>query len=124
MSFNIFDSAKVLFNNELINKASAFLGETPENTQKAVDCIVPTVVSHLIDKTSTTDGLSQVLNFIKNGYHNGGILASVHNFFGDGGSLLSNGTNLVNSLFGNKTQTITNAISNYAGVKNSSAASL
>lgn len=124
MSFNIFDSAKVLFNNELINKASSFLGETPENTQKAVNGIVPTVVSHIINKTSTSDGLLQVLNLIKNGYHNGGILASVHNFFGDGGSLLSNGANVVNSLFGNKAQTVTNAISSYAGIKNSSAASL
>jgi OmpA-OmpF porin, OOP family len=124
MSFNILEAAKGLFNNDLIGAASSFLGESQGSTQKAVDGIIPAVVGNLINKSATTEGASGLLSMLKNGGHDGGILSNLGGMFGDGGSMLSKGASLVSSLFGDKTSAITNVISQFAGIKGSSAGSL
>jgi OmpA-OmpF porin, OOP family len=124
MSFNLIDAAKGLFTNELIGKASSFLGESETGVSKAVSGIVPTVLSGLMNKASSHEGAGAVANMVAE-QHNGGILDNLSGFFGnDSGGLLSKGTSLLSGLFGNKTDGITSLISNFAGVKSSTSSSL
>lgn len=124
MSFNLIDAAKGLFTNELVGKASSFLGESESGVSKAVGGILPTVLSSLLNKTATHEGAGAVAKMVEE-EHNSGILGSLGGFFGnDGGGLLNKGAGLLSGLFGSKTDGITSLISNFAGIKSSSATSL
>ncbi|MBP6430879.1 MAG: DUF937 domain-containing protein [Ferruginibacter sp.] len=123
MSFNLLDAAKGLFTNELVGKASSFLGESESGVTKALGGILPTVVGGLIDKSSSNDGANMIAN-LAGEQHNSGLLGNIGNFFGDGGGLLNKGAGLLSGLFGNKTDGLIGLISNFAGVKSSSSSSL
>lgn len=124
MSFNLIDAAKGLFTNELVSKASAYLGESETGVSKAITGIVPTVLSGLLGKTATHEGAGAVSQMVEE-QHGAGILDSVGSFFGnDAGGLLSKGAGLLSGLFGNKADGITGLISGFSGIKSSSATSL
>jgi outer membrane protein OmpA-like peptidoglycan-associated protein len=118
------DAAKGLFTSELLGKASSFLGESEGGISKAMTGIVPTVLSGLVNKTSTHEGAGAVAHMVEE-QSNAGILGNLGGFFGnDGGGLLNKGAGLLSSLFGAKSDGITSLISNFAGVKSSTATSL
>jgi OmpA-OmpF porin, OOP family len=124
MSFNLIDAAKSLFTNELVSKASAYLGESETGVSKAISGILPTVISSLANKTATNEGTAAIANMV-NEQHNSGILGNLGSFFGnDSGSLLNKGAGLLNGLFGHKLDGITGLISNFSGLRTSSATSL
>lgn len=124
MSFNLLDAAKGLFTNELVGKASSYLGESESGVTKAIGGILPSVLSGLIDKSSSHDGANTIAN-LAGEQHNSGILGNLGSFFGnDSGSLLNKGAGLLSGLFGNKTDGLTSLISNFAGIKSSSTSSL
>jgi outer membrane protein OmpA-like peptidoglycan-associated protein len=124
MSFNLMDAAKGLFTSELLGKAGSFLGESEGGISKAMTGIVPTVLSGLVSKTSTHEGAGAVAHMVDE-QSNAGILGNLGGFFGnDGGGLLNKGAGLLSSLFGGKSDGITSLISNFAGVKSSTATSL
>jgi outer membrane protein OmpA-like peptidoglycan-associated protein len=124
MSFNLIDAAKGLFTNELLGKASSFLGESETGVSKAVGGIIPVVLSGLLNKTSNHEGAGAVAKMVEE-QHNSGVLSGLGNFFGnDSGGLLSKGAGLLSGLFGNKTDGITSLISNFSGLKSSSTSSL
>jgi OmpA-OmpF porin, OOP family len=124
MSFNLIDAAKGLFTNELVSKASSYLGESETGVSKAMSGILPTVFSGLLNTSSTHEGagtLSQMVDEQKSS----GVLDNLGGFLGnDSGSLLSKGAGLLGGLFGNKLNGITSLISNFSGLKSSSASSL
>lgn len=124
MSLNLIDAAKGLFTNELVSKASSFLGESETGVSKAVGGILPTVFSGLLNKTSSHEGASSIAQMVGE-QSNSGILSNLGGFFGnDSGNLLSKGAGLLGGLFGNKADGITSLISNFSGIKSSSASSL
>ena len=124
MSFNLIDAAKDLFTNELTGKASTYLGESETNVSKAIDGIIPIVISGLINKVATNEGAATVAKMV-NEQHNSGVLDNLDNFFNaNSGILLNRGMGLLTGLFGHKLDGITALISNFAGIKPSSASSL
>ena len=124
MSFNLIDAAKGLFTNELVGKASAYLGESESGVSKAMSGILPTVLSSLVNKSATHEGAGAVAQMVDD-HHNSGILGNLGGFFGnDNSGLLNKGAGLLSGLFGNKSDVITSLISNFAGIKSSSSSSL
>ena len=124
MSFNLIDAAKGLFTNELVNKASSFLGESETGVSKAVSGILPTVLSGLLSKTANHEGAGAVAQMVDE-QSNSGLLGNLGSFFGnDNSSLLTKGAGLLGGLFGNKSDGITSLISNFSGLKSSSITSL
>jgi outer membrane protein OmpA-like peptidoglycan-associated protein len=124
MSFNLIDAAKGLFTNELVSKASSFLGESESGVGKAVSGIVPTVLSGLVSKSGSHDGAGTIAQMVGE-QHSSGILNNLGSFFGnEGGGLLNKGAGLLSGLFGGKLDGITGLISNFAGIKSSSSTSL
>lgn len=126
MAFNLVDAAKGLFTNELIGKASTFLGESESGISKALSGIVPSILGGVADKaTSSTEGASTVTNLAVES-DNSDFLGNLHSIFdSDGGSLFSRGAGLLSGLFGDaKSNLLSNIISQFSGVKSSSANSL
>jgi OmpA-OmpF porin, OOP family len=124
MSFNLLDAAKGLFTNEMVSKASSYLGESEGGVTKAMGGILPSIIGGLIDKSSNHDGANAIANMAQE-QNNGGILNNLGGFFGnDGGGLLSKGAGMLSGLFGNNSNMLTSLISNFAGIKSSSTSSL
>ncbi|MGF2411267.1 OmpA family protein [Ferruginibacter sp.] len=124
MSFNLIDAAKGLFTSELINKASSYLGESETSVSKAMSGILPTVLSGLVNKTSTHEGAGTVAQLVNN-QQQAGVLDNLGGFFGnEGGSLLNKGAGLLSGLFGHRLDGVTGLLSNFAGLRSSSTTSL
>ena len=124
MSLNLLDAAKGLFTNELVNKASSFLGESENGVSKALSGIVPTLLNGLLNKTSTHEGQS-ILTRLAEEQHASGIAGNLSSFFSSNNETVTQkGTGLLNGLFGDKLSMATNLISNFSGIKSSSATSL
>jgi hypothetical protein len=124
MSFNLLDTVKGLFNNDLISKAASFLGENESGISKALSGIIPVVAGGMLSKASSgTDGATEVLNSAKEA-HGSGIFSNPGSLISGNSDILNKGAGLLKGLFGDKSSGITNAISSFAGIKSSSATSL
>ena len=125
MSFNLLDAAKGLFTNELVGKASSYLGESESGVTKALSGIVPIILGGLADKTSTHEGAITVAN-AANDANNAGFLGNLGGFFSnESNGLLNKGANLLGGLFGDsKSNIISTLISNFSGVKSSTSSAL
>lgn len=125
MAFNLLDTVSGLFNNDLINKAASSLGESEGGIQKAISGIVPSVLTGLLSKAgSGGNEASNIFNLAKEA-SNSSILSNLDGLLGGGGGGgISKLLTMAGSLFGDKLGNVTNLISNFAGIKSSSASSL
>lgn len=124
MSFNLIDEAKSLLPPDLISRAAGSLGESESGIQRAVNGSIPTVLSGLLNQSSTT-GASGILDMVRS--------ASGSNISGNVSGLLSGGSmsgiastvmGWLRSLFGDRLSSITNSLASFAGIKPSSASSV
>lgn len=120
MAFNLIETVKNYFTSEFTNQASSSLGESSSGISKALTAIIPTGLAGILSKaTSGTDGANSIFDMAKN------AISSI-----SGNTSLSSpentqkGNTMISSLFGSNQSTISSAISNYAGIKDSSASSL
>jgi outer membrane protein OmpA-like peptidoglycan-associated protein len=125
MSFNLIDAAKGLFANDLIARASSYLGESENGINKAIAGIIPSFLGGVTEKASSDEGASLVANAAREST-SPGYLGSMGNIFdSNSGGFLSKGEGLLSNLFGaGKSGLLSGIISNFAGVKSSSASSL
>jgi OmpA-OmpF porin, OOP family len=127
-TFNLLDMAKSYFSNELVNKASAHLGESEGGISKAISAVLPSIIGGLADKASSgTDGAGIVAKMAAD-QHDGGILNSIGSFLNPDTSndMLGKSSSLISGLFGNGGQSnmLTTLISSFSGVKGSSVGTL
>ncbi len=124
MSFNLVDAAKGLISDDLVNKASTFLGESETGVSKALGGIFPTILGGLLDKTSASMGAEMVAQLAGEQYQSG-VLENPAAFLGtDGANLLNKGAGLLGGIFGDKVSSLTNLLSGFAGIKSASTSSL
>jgi outer membrane protein OmpA-like peptidoglycan-associated protein len=121
MAFNLMDTVSNLFGNEFLGKATSLLGENETNVKNAVSGIVPSVLTGLLQKAGSVDPGS-LLNMAKDASRSG----ILNNFSGllSNSNMLSRGADMLKNLFGDKLGNVTSMISNFSGVKESSANSL
>lgn len=123
MAINILDLVKNYATNELVSKASFFLGENENGVTKAVSGLIPSLLGGIISKaTSGEKGAAEIFEAAKSS-NDSGILRNLGSLLGNAG-ILSKGTDLFNSLFGNNSSGIVNAISSFAGIKSASTGSI
>jgi outer membrane protein OmpA-like peptidoglycan-associated protein len=122
MSFNLLDVVKGHFSSDIVSKAASFLGENESGVSKAMGGILPTVLSGLASKASTSEGAAEVASMAGD-THSSGLLGNIGSFFG-GGDLLSKGGDLIKGLFGGKLGGIVDAVAGFAGIKSGSITSL
>jgi OmpA-OmpF porin, OOP family len=123
-TFNLLDMAKSYFSNELVNKASAHLGESEGSISKAISAVLPSIIGGIADKsTDGVDGAGIVAKMAAD-QHQGGILDSINGFLHPDTSndMLGKSSSIISGLFGNggTSNMLTTLISSFAGVKGSS----
>ncbi len=112
---------------ELVSKAANLIGEDTGATSSALTSILPTLLGGLASKASSQSGASGLLGLINDGGHDGGIMDNLGSLLGGGNAssgLMSAGTGIVNSIFGDKVGGIVSLLSGFLGMKGSSVTSL
>jgi OmpA-OmpF porin, OOP family len=113
---------------DTLGAISGLLGESEAATKSGLGAILPTVLGSVISKGSTAQGAGGLMDMLKSGGHDGGILDNFGSILGGGGSgvsnLLSGGGGIISSLLGDKVGGVVNLISGLSGLKSGSASSL
>jgi len=124
MSFNLTDEAKSLLPSDLIATAATSLGETESGIQRAINGSIPTVLSGLLNQSSST-GASGILDMVRNA-SGSNILGNITGLL-SGSSISGIGSTVMGwlrSLFGDRLSSVTNSLASFAGIKPSSASSV
>ncbi|WP_375444042.1 OmpA family protein [uncultured Fibrella sp.] len=125
MAVNLLEMAKGYLTDAVISRVSGSLNESPEGVQKALTGALPVFLGGLISRSSSPDGPSMLTGLIQQFMtgDSGTAAATVANQ-NDPDTLMSKGSGLLSSVFGSGSSLITGALSQYAGVKSSSASGL
>ncbi|GAB3642356.1 DUF937 domain-containing protein [Spirosoma arcticum] len=137
---NLLELANSYISNDVVEQVSTTLGETPQNTQTAINGALPTVLGGLIQKSAEPGGIGGIMDMVAQVITpnraggevitpEGGVFSQLGSLFdGNDGtqmsSFMSMGSGLVTSLFGDKAEGIASALSAHSGIKQTSASSL
>ncbi len=126
MATNLLDSLKALVTPDLISKACGMLGESESATTKAVGAVFPTILGGILGKAQDSGAMGQIFDLLKDKANDGSILSNVGSLLGGSSKDPINalGGKFLSSIFGDKLTSIAGVLSNFAGIKNSSASSL
>ncbi len=125
MSFNLIEAAKGYLTNTLVTKASSMLGESPQNTQTALAGAIPMLLSGLINRAESPGGGNMLTSLLSQFTGAGATLPDPDAVDDDKAeSMMSQGSGLIGSLFGDKGSMISSALAQFSGVKSSSASGL
>jgi OmpA-OmpF porin, OOP family len=124
---NLFGELKELLVGEVAIKAATIIGEKEDKVKTAIEGLIPTVVGGLMKRATNETGATTIMNMVKKGNHDGkiieqldGLLQNKDNFK----NFTEKGNNVVSMLLPDKKSSIATMISQFAGVRNSSATSL
>ncbi|MDZ7900060.1 MAG: OmpA family protein [Arcicella sp.] len=124
---NLFGELKELLVGEVANKAAAIIGEKEDKVKTAIEGLIPTVVGGLMKRATNETGATTLMNMVKKGKHDGTIIEQLDSLLKNKESFVSfteKGNNVVSMLLPDKKSSIATMISQFAGVRNSSATSL
>jgi outer membrane protein OmpA-like peptidoglycan-associated protein len=126
MATNLMDTVKDYLTPDIMQKISSLIGESPNMTQKAVESIVPALLTRAADLSSSPDGANQLVNLINQG-SNGNFLSNLSSQLSGettAQNLMSSGSGILSVLFGGKLNSIIEAITSALGMKGASVSSL
>ena len=109
MALNLMEAVSGHISPDLVQKAAAASGESPEGTRAAMLGAVPTLFAGLAHSGSTPDGASHVLALVTRA-------ATKPKEVG--------GQGLLNGVFGSHSERVTDALASHAGVRSASAAGI
>jgi hypothetical protein len=127
MAIDLIDLAKRQLTPDVVDKLSAFTGETTPATSKALTGSVPTVLAGMLQSASAPGGLTRLIDLFGQGRHDGSMLSALTGQLGGGSDLdglISSGGSILGSLFGTRQEAVTGVIASTSGVRQSSAGSL
>jgi len=127
MTTNLLDSCKGLLTPELLGAAASRLGESEGAVSKALGAACPLILSGLAQKSNDPGTMGQIINLLTNRANDPGVLSNPKSVLSSDPStspLTELGSNLLSLLFGKDVGSITAWLSEYAGLKRTSASSL
>ena len=127
MSMNLLENITSYLTPDLLNKASAFVGETPASTSKAMTAIIPMLLNKFAGLASTPTGANQLTDMLKVGGSDGSILNNLSGLFSGAGStagVLSQAREILGTILGNNASPLSSAVSNFSSITSNSANSL
>ena len=127
MAVNLIELAKGYLTPDIIRKASSFVGESESATQKAMNGIVPTLIAALANQASTSAGAEKLSRILDTGKYDGSALNNLGTLFSGGETTqkaVTEGKDILSTLFGNKTDGLIDQIARFAGFRLPSATSL
>src|SRR5262245_12679636 len=127
MAVNLIELVKGYLTPDIVQKAASFVGESESATQKSLNGIVPTLIAALANQASTPGGAEKLSRMIEAGKYDGSTLNNLGSVFAGGETTqksITQGKDILSSLFGNKTEGVVDQITRWAGVRSGSASSL
>ncbi len=124
---NIFALLKDQLDDNLIGKIAGFLGENKSGVTSAIGSALPSILFGLMKKGTEPGGAENLLKTLQEGKHDGGILGNLGSLLGGGSdttNLLSTGSALLGSIFGDKAGGLGDVISSAGGISKKSGSSL
>src|SRR5262245_37188281 len=117
LNMNLVDTIKnQLFSEGHLDQLSSLIGAGEGATKSAVGAAVPAVLSALTKMTSSGDGAQKVVSALGN-FDAGSLGNMAHMLSGQAGSVLEQGSGLLNSLLGgNLVSGIVSAVSKFSGI--------
>lgn len=106
---------------------SGLLGENKSTVTAAVGSALPSILLGLMNKSAEPQGADSLFRTIQEGKHDGGILDNLEGLLGGGSTttdFISGGTKLLGSLFGDKSEGVTDLVASKSGISNKSSSSL
>ena len=124
---NLFEELRELLVREVATKVAVLIGEKEDKVKIALEGLVPTVVGGLMKRASNEAGATTLLNVVKKGSVNGNIIEQLDDLLTNRESFagfVEKGNSVVSMLLPDKKSSIATMISQFAGVRNSSATAL
>ncbi len=120
MAFNLMEMVKNYFTADFTNQASSALGESSSGISKALSAIIPTSLAGILKKsTSGTNGANDVFEMAKSSVNDVSTAPNTPLLMSQ-----EKGNTMVSRLFDGNHAAIVGAISQFAGIKDSSSSSL
>jgi OmpA-OmpF porin, OOP family len=127
MTTNLISQLSREFGGDAINKIAGALGEDTSRTQAAMDGTLQALVGGLVNKSSTRDGASDLLDLLKRNNLDGTRFTNVASAISgpDGISrMIETGGPLLNSVLGSRANSVIDWVTSLGGIKKSSSTSL
>ena len=127
MAVNLIELAKGYLTPDIIQKAASFVGESEPATQKGMNGIIPTLIAGLANQASTSGGAEKLSRILDTGKYDGSALNNLGSLFSGGETTqkaVTQGKDILSSLFANKTEGLIDQIARFAGLRTGSASSL
>jgi outer membrane protein OmpA-like peptidoglycan-associated protein len=123
---NLLEMLRKLLGGDFAVLASQFLGESQSNTKSAITSILPALLGSIVQKGSTSDGASALINTLNSPQVDANLPGKIGQLLGGGGGnqLVNAGSGLLSSLLGSKVNSLTGALSSMSGISGTSANSL
>ena len=124
---SLLDAVKEYLTPDVLQKMSSHAGETPGNTSRAIDSIVPTLLYGTAKLADSPGGENQLIKLIGQQAGDGNILNNLAGKLSGGNateSFMGSGQGILTGLFGNKLDSVVDTIARSLGLKSSSISSL
>src|SRR5262245_53264877 len=124
---SLLDSVKDCLTPDTTKKIATLVGETPDNTKRAMEGIIPMLLSGAAKLADSPGGDNQLINMITKHASDGNILNNLSDQLGGGKAtqgLMSSGRDIINLLFGGKLNSAVETLATSAGIKSSTISSL
>ena len=126
MNTNLLENIREQLTPKMIQKVSSLLGETPAQTQTAVDGASPTVLAGLMHFSTLTNGPAQLLDLLNHDNY-GRLLNNLSGLCDEGNTtqnVMTAGREILRVVFADKLDVVSERIATASGVTNASASSL
>lgn len=100
---------------KFVSRSSKEVEENPEKVRSALAMALPMMLGAMKKNSRTDDGAENLNNALENKKHDGSILSSMSENF-NGGKLISEGSGIMNHIFGGKQNKIEQAIGSSAAM--------
>jgi outer membrane protein OmpA-like peptidoglycan-associated protein len=127
MSINLLESLKEHLSGDVISNLASLVGESQAGTESALQSAISTLLSGLIKQSRDSQSIGKLFNMLVSGSHDGGLLSNLGALSRGGeesGQLLTQGGNLLSSLFGDSFSGAADLIANASGISKNSSSSL
>ncbi len=127
MSINLLESLKEHLSGDVVSNLASLIGESPTNTESALKTALPSFLGGLVSQSSDSSSIGKLFDLLTSGNHDGGLLSNLGALSRGGmetNQLLTQGGNLLPSLFGDKLSGLTDVIANAGGISKNSSSSL
>lgn len=127
MAVNIVELLKNEFSDEVVGKLAAFIGLDADQIQSGLSAIFPALLGALVNKGSTSQGASEILDMIRKGGYGADTLKGLSSAFSGGEAtreMMASGAGLLDGILGTRGPRVLDWIAGAGGLGKEAAASL